>query len=231
MTNKMMMRGVFAASVLLGGVAHAAPFQNFATDVWWVSKQGDVLSDKTRMLGGDLSTQHALELTSQPPTDPEVDVAFAVFRFLLPFKDFVQVWNNTEPCDPGSNIVCTNSSEKVQVLVGDDFDFSRPQEAGQRAAAYLDVVSDFTSLGTVGNAQAQPPGGVVVGIPSDAVYRYVALVDRSFDASYPYSGDGFDVAAVLTAAVPVPATLPLLAGALAGVLAVGRRRRPALAAD
>lgn len=138
----------------------------------------------------------------------------AVFGFGTAFSGNVTIWEGTFNC-AGSGATCSNWPEGVKVYAGNTWDFSSPDFAGLNLA-------NWTLLGELGNAGAQPPAGGTLNTGA-GVFRYLLLVDMGLNSPSPI--DGFDVAKVSVNAVPIPAAAWLFGSALAGLAAVSRRKK------
>jgi hypothetical protein len=178
-------------------------------------------------LGNDTSTFLSLGLTNPDGSNP----GFAVFAFLLPFPERVaRLWEVTPGCSGTVGaLTCSNEPELVQVLVGNVFDFSRPQIAANRDAAFAEIMANFISIGSYGNKETQVPGGgpFPTNTGLDLTWSYLVLIDRSGALVGASNVDGYDVAVVRVSAVPVPASAPLLAAATLSLAGLFRRRRKA----
>jgi hypothetical protein len=200
-----------AAFLMMSGVANAASV-HYATAIDW-SNNGTVGSSNGRnvaanALGAPDGRFLSLGLTARNGSNP----GFAVFDFGQVFTGPGFVFETTFRCSV-SGATCAGHREQVEVWLGTDYAFGSNDLS--------DVLDDFTRLpDLIGNAEAQ--GGA--SFQFDGSFRYLALVDRS-GVLRNGSVDGFDVDAIGVTPVPVPAALPLMAAALAGLGLVARRRR------
>ncbi len=140
----------------------------------------------------------------------------AVFGFGADFGQSVTVFEVTFGCtgaqQPGG--LCSYSElADIYALSGDYTPFN-----GAFGLTDLEGLG-FEKVGAIPNGVANEDGGATISI--DGPFSVLALVDVSEQA-----GDGFDVDSVKvsTAAVPVPASLPLLVSAMIGFGLLSRRR-------
>jgi hypothetical protein len=139
----------------------------------------------------------------------------AVFGFGTAFSGDVKIWETTfNTCSATASGTCSHWPEKVSVFAGNSWDFNNPDFLA------LDT-STWTSLGVLGNADAQG-GGILT---TSGVFNYLLLVDNGLTTPNPK--DGFDVARVSVSAVPIPAAGWLFGSALIGLAAAARRRKAA----
>ncbi len=134
----------------------------------------------------------------------------AVFGFGTAFKGDVTIWETTFGTCTGT-ATCSHWPESVNVFAGNSWDFASPNFS-------IDY-SQWTSLGSLGNEEAQEGGTLLAG----SEFKYLLVVDRGLQTPTPI--DGFDVAKVSVNAVPIPAAGWLFGSALLGLAAAARRRR------
>lgn len=122
------------------------------------------------------------------------------------------IWETTNgTCTGNTSGQCTHWPEAVDVYVGNTWDgnFSN-----------LNLSTNWTSLGTLGNAVASGSSGGTLNTGT-GTFQYLLLIDKGLSTSSPQ--DGFDVAMVKVSAVPIPAAFWLFGSALLGMISLGRR--------
>ena len=127
----------------------------------------------------------------------------AVFDFGALLSGAISLSEVTFDCKSGGP-ECQGHAESVEIRISDTYQYD------------LDVAG-FTSLGVIGNAEAQGAKSVM-----GSGFRYVALIDVS-----PQDGgsfDGFDIDALSVIPIPLPLPGMLLASALFGVVILRRKR-------
>lgn len=115
----------------------------------------------------------------------------------------ISVFETTFFC-PVIGAVCGGHEETLEILVSDSY------------AGGFDLTG-FTSLGSIGNADAQTGAEVFA-----SGFRYVALIDTTTPGGASF--DGFDLDAVLVTPVPLPSIALLLISGMGGLAYVARRK-------
>lgn len=137
------------------------------------------------------------------------------FGVTFPTDISTTVYEITFVCS-GAGIECSNWPELVEIYTGAGWDDT--WSLGDP------IPGSFTSVGFVGNNEAQ--GGHIIASVTGG-FSQMLLVDRTTDPQTLGINAGFDLDAVGVSPVPVPAALPLLAGALGLMGWLGARRRAA----
>lgn len=145
------------------------------------------------------------------------DDAVAVFGFGTSFGLEANVFEVTFGCSgpSGSNGACSGFSEFATVYA-----FDGPYTPFDSSFTVSDLTTlGFSEVGTIGNGDANAPGGATVSIAGP--FSFLALADASSQGA-----DGFDIDAVSVNAVPLPASILFLLGGIGG-LGFMRMRRAA----
>ncbi len=194
----------------------------FATAVDWANN-GTVPAGRDNpnaALGAPDGPFLSLGLTNADGSNP----GFAVFTFGGPISgsNALTVIETTFVCN-GAGPSCNNHFEEVEILIG---------QAGEYDFGTHDItdLSDFVSLGFLGNADAQGGTSLVI----NGAFTYIAFIDRSLAGAaaagvgFPFlSSDGFDIESIAISIVPVPASLALMLTAIGGLGLLAARRRAA----
>lgn len=161
------------------------------------------------IIDGDSSTFRSLGLGGK-----------GVFSFGTAFTGDVKIWETTYSSGAsgvcgtsGAGGTCDRYPESISVYGGNIW-------SGNFADLDPLNTTDWTKIGDLGNydAQAAQGGGL---LNTTGTFQYLLLVDTS---QIGPSEDGFDISQVSVSAVPIPAAGWLFFSALAGVVAIGRRR-------
>lgn len=190
-----------AMASLCGVSALAAPV--YATDVVW---SGGGVSD-----GVASGRRSDIDNALGAPDEAFLSLGsggWAVLSFGVEFSGPARLWEITWNCRVASSGYCAGYVENAEILTASSFNGAD--------------LAGFVSQGAMKNGEGQ--GGGVFSL-TGGPFRYIALRD------FGSVGDGFEIDAVqvnaapASSAVPLPLSAAMLAAGVAGVAAVGRRRR------
>lgn len=210
------------SAAFLAASTMTASAVTYATAVDWANN-GTVPAGRDNpnaALGAPDGSFLSLGLTNADGSNP----GFAVFTFggLVSGSNALTVVETTFVCNSAVG-GCENHFEEVEVLIGqaDEYTFGSHD---------FSDLSDFVSLGFLGNADAQGGASLIINSP----FTFIAFVDRSVAGAIGegigfanQSRDGFDIESIALSIVPVPASLALMLTALGGLGYLAARRRAA----